>query len=58
MVVFRNQPRRIRFSGALGDAVGILFRIRNCSFPAPGLYWVECVFSGTVIAHQCLGLTP
>jgi hypothetical protein len=56
-VVFRNQPRNIRFSGAPEDAVGITFRIQNCSFPAAGLYWVECIFSGTVIARQRLSVT-
>jgi hypothetical protein len=55
-VVFRNQPRRVRFSGAPEDAVGITFRIRNCWFPAAGLYWVECVFSGAVLARQCLSV--
>jgi hypothetical protein len=28
-VVFRNQPRRVRFAGDLLEAVGITFRIRN-----------------------------
>jgi hypothetical protein len=56
-VVFRNQPRRMKFVGALQDAVGINFRVRNCSFPDAGLYWVECVFSGVVIGRQRLWLT-
>ena len=33
-VIFRNQPRRIRFAGAPEDVAGFVFRIRNCSFPA------------------------
>lgn len=56
-VVFRNQPRRVRFAGAPQEAVGVTFRIRNCSCPAEGLYWVEFVFSGTVMARQALSLT-
>jgi hypothetical protein len=56
-VLFRNLPRRIQFSGAPEEAVGITFRLRNCSFPAAGLYWVECIFSGTFLARQALSLT-
>jgi hypothetical protein len=54
--VFRNAPRRVRFSGALQDAVAFSFGVRDCSFPAAGLYWVECVFSGTVLARQRLSV--
>ena len=56
-VVFRNAPRRVRFAGARRDAVAFRFGVRDCSFPAPGLYWVECLFSGTVIARQRLSVT-
>lgn len=56
-VVFRNLPRQVRFLGEPGDAVGVTFRTRNCTFPAGGLYWVELIFSGTVIARQPLSLT-
>jgi hypothetical protein len=56
-VVFRNTPRRVRFTGSLEEAVGFTFRIRDCSFPSAGLYWVECIFSGKVLARQCLSLT-
>ena len=56
-VIFRNQPRRVRFGGTAEDAVGITFRIRNCSFPVEGVYWVELIFSGTVIARQRLSLS-
>src|SRR5947209_659227 len=55
-IIFRSPSRTVRFSGTLRDAVGIKFRIRNCSFPAAGLYWVECVYSATVIGRQRLWL--
>ncbi len=55
--VFRNQPRRVRFAGAAPQAVGITFRIRNCSFPAAGLYYVEFPDFGEVKAAQPLSLT-
>ena len=55
-VIFRSAPRQVRFVGNPAAVLGLLFRIRNCSFPAAGLYWVEVVFAGTVIARQKLWL--
>ncbi len=37
--VFRTQPRQVRFVGDAAAVGGIVFRIQNCAFPAPGLYW-------------------
>jgi hypothetical protein len=56
-VVFRNQPRRVRFGDDPDEAVGIVFRIQNCSFPAAGVYLIELIYSGAVIARQRLRLT-
>jgi hypothetical protein len=56
-VIFRNQPRRMNFVSSPREAVGIKFHIANCAFPAEGLYWVELVFSGAVVARQVLSLT-
>ena len=56
-VIFRNPTRRVRFTGPADDAVGVVFRVLNCRFDAPGLYWVELIFSGMVIASQPLTLT-
>ena len=53
-VFFRTRPRPIRFVGDLTSVGGVLFHIRNCLFPAAGLYWVEVLFSGMVIARQRL----
>lgn len=55
-VIFRTQPRRVRFAGSPQDAVGITFRLQNCSFPAAGLYWVQLLDSDTVLATQTLTL--
>ena len=33
---------------------GRCFRILDCTFPAPGLYWVEFRFNGKVLARQPL----
>jgi len=49
--VFRTRPRRIRFVGDVAAIGGVVFDIRNCVFPAAGLYWVEVLFSGQVIAQ-------
>jgi len=56
-VVFRSSPREVRFVGASEAVLGIVFRIRDCSFPMAGLYWIEVVFTGSVIARQKIWLT-
>jgi hypothetical protein len=56
-VIFRNPTRRVRFAGPPGDAVGVVFRVLNCRFDEPGLYWVELIFSGMVLASQPFTLT-
>src|SRR5438045_2436595 len=47
--IFRTVPRRIRFTGKPNDVTGATFRIRSCTFPAAGLYWIECLAGQTVI---------
>jgi hypothetical protein len=54
--VFRTRPRQVRFVGDPSAVGGVVFHIRNCSFPAAGLYWVEVLFAGSVIARQRLFL--
>jgi hypothetical protein len=54
--VFRTLSRQVRFVGNASAVGGVKFRIRNCSFPAAGLYWVEVLFAGSVIARQRLFL--
>ncbi len=56
-VVFRNPARVIRFAGSPADAVGVVFRIHNCRFDEPGLYWAELIYSGAVLAAQPFTLT-
>jgi hypothetical protein len=36
-VVFHTPPRRVRFGGPPQQAVGVVFRVRNCTFHAAGL---------------------
>jgi hypothetical protein len=52
--VFRTRARRVRFVGDSAAVGGVAFIIQNCAFPHEGLYWVEVVFSGQVIARQRL----
>src|SRR5690242_5642432 len=54
--IFRTRPRQVRFIGDPAAVGGVLFRIQNCSFPAAGLYWVEVLFAGSLIARQRLFL--
>lgn len=54
--VFRTRPRQVRFVGDAAAVGGVVFRIQNCTFPAAGLYWVEVLFAGSVIARQRLFL--
>jgi len=56
--VFQTRPRQVRFVGDAAAVGGVVFRIRNCSFPAAGLYWVQVLLGGLVIARQRLFLRP
>jgi hypothetical protein len=55
-IVFRSSPRQVRFVGAQEAVLGIVFRIRDCSFPMAGLCWIEVLFAGSVIARQKIWL--
>lgn len=54
--IFRTPPRQVRFVNDPGQTSGAVFRIVNCSFPAAGVYWVECLYSGVVLARQRLAV--
>jgi hypothetical protein len=53
-VVFRTRPRTVPFSDDPLEVVGVVFRIRNCLFPEPGLYWVQFWYNEQMIAQQPL----
>lgn len=53
-LLFHNRPRLTQFAGGPADLCGSVFHVRNCSFPGPGLYWVECVFAGVTLTRQRL----
>lgn len=56
-IIFRNQPRPMQFVSIPREAVGIKFHIKNCTFPAEGLYWVEFLIDEVVAVRQALSLT-
>jgi hypothetical protein len=53
-VVFRTRTRTIPFGNDPLEVVGATFRIRNCRFREPGLYWVQFWYNEQMIAQQAL----
>lgn len=51
-VILQTTPRRFRFAGGAADVSGAVFHILGCTFPAAGVYWVECLAGATVIGRQ------
>jgi hypothetical protein len=54
--VFRTRTRTIPFASDPLEVVGVTFRLRNCLFQAPGLYWVQFWYNEQMIAQQPLVL--
>jgi hypothetical protein len=51
--IYQTQPVQITFANP--NAIGrLVFDIDNCEFPAAGVYWLYCHFSGYAIAQQSL----
>lgn len=53
-VVFRTLTRTLPLASDPLEVVGMTFRIRNCLFQSPGLYWVQFKYNEQVIAQQPL----
>ena len=53
-VVFRTRTRTIPFGSDPLEVVGATFRIRNCLFQEPGLYWVQFWYNEQMLAQQPL----
>jgi hypothetical protein len=53
-VVFRTRTRTIPFGSDPLEVVGVTFRIRNCLFQEPGLYWVQFWYNEEIIGQQPL----
>lgn len=41
-IIFQGARRRHAVGGGPNQLLGLRFRVVDCTFPAPGLYWVEC----------------
>ncbi len=53
-VAFRTRSRTIPLGNDPLEVVGVAFRILNCLFPEPGLYWVQFWYNEQMIAQQPL----
>src|SRR5438552_4020378 len=54
-VIYQTKPKIVRFKNPTA-IVPVLFRLRNCVFPAPGVYFVELLADDKVIAERRLEL--
>jgi hypothetical protein len=53
-VTFRTRTYAIPFASDPLEIVGLTFRIRNCLFQVPGLYWIQFWYNEQMIAQQSL----
>jgi hypothetical protein len=53
-VIFRTRTRTIPLGSDPLEVIGATFRIRNCLFQGPGLYWVQFWYNEQMIAQQPL----
>jgi hypothetical protein len=53
-VVYRTKTRTIPFTADPLEIQGMTFRLRNCPFDEPGLYWVQFWYNDQMIAQQPL----
>jgi hypothetical protein len=51
-VLFRTRTRTMPLASDPLEIVGVVFRIRNCLFREPGLYWVQFWYNEEMIAQQ------
>ena len=54
-VVYRTSPRPLALEGPMA-IMPVVFRLRNCGFPAPGVYYVQVFCEGKLIAERPLHL--
>ena len=52
--VFETSKRPIQFRPDSLEVVGVPFRIRDCSFPHPGLYSVQFWYDGVLVEERPL----
>jgi hypothetical protein len=54
--LYESSVRRVSFEGPL-TVVPVLFRFRNCSFPAPGVYYVQLFCASKLLGERPLLLS-
>ena|SRR5262245_45927015 len=54
-IVFSSKDHLIHFQDRL-QVKWVLFRVKDCPFPAPGLYWIESYCDGRWLADQTVTL--
>jgi hypothetical protein len=50
--IFQTRTRSIPFGNEPLQIVNLYFRIRNCTFPTAGLYWVQFWYNGVELTQQ------
>lgn len=55
-IIFRTPLRRVSFGNDPLQVFNMFFRLRNCTFPSAGLYWVQLWYNNTVIFQEPLKL--
>lgn len=53
-VIYRSTTRMMPLGDDPLEVVGVTFRIRNCLFQTPGLYWVQFWYNGRILAQEPL----
>lgn len=53
-VIFLGKLRKISFGTDPLSVKGLVFRIRKCAFPEPGLYWVQLRWEAKILGKQPL----
>jgi hypothetical protein len=53
--VFSSPEHPIQYRDRL-QLKSVCFRLRNCPFPVPGLYWIQFLYDGQLVAEQRLRL--
>jgi hypothetical protein len=52
--LFGSPTHRVSYPNDRHDVSAVIFRIRRCVFPRPGLYWVEFHHDGIVAGREPL----
>lgn len=50
--IFQTRTRSVSFGNDPLDVMAVSFRIRNCSFPEAGLYWIRFWYNGVMLEQQ------